>query len=97
MLGAVFALVLQAFSNLLAQRVHGFKLAQRLGEIVIQRRQFLLLDGLDGDVVCDGLASQALVGKIRGVIHVEAALIAGRGPAQILRKFPHRVFAADFD
>jgi hypothetical protein len=56
-----------------------------------------VLDRLDGDVVGDGFAGEALVAEVSGVDDFEGELLAGLGAAEAFGEGGERVLAADFE
>src|SRR5262245_13223735 len=88
--------LLHAVADALLEGIQGFKIPQRLGKGIVQLRQALALDGLHLCGVGKGSASEALVGEILGIAHVEGTFLARVCPAQVLSKFRQGIGAADF-
>src|SRR5439155_19082576 len=68
--------VLHAFPNTCAYVIQCRKFTEFFSEIVIQLGQGFLLNCNYLDFVAEGLAAQALVGKIFWVMHVEYSFLA---------------------
>ncbi len=68
-----------------------------LGELVVQFGHGAFLDGLDGDVVGDGLACELGLGVVGRIDDFGLQFLAGFGAAQDVGESLHRILAADLD
>src|SRR5713226_3240745 len=75
---------LEALPELGAQLVECGRVADVFGELVVQLRQFFLLDGQDFDRVVVHLAGELGVGVILRVAHLEAPVLTHLCAAQVL-------------
>ena len=72
--GALLGAVAQVFAQPLAERLEGLELADFRRQVVVRRRQDLLLDLLDADAEGHGLAGQLGVVPVFGRVDLEAVL-----------------------
>ena len=74
-----------------------FVVAEFVGEFVVQLGQVALLDGLDFEVVGDGLAGELGFGVVGGVDGFDLELLADLGAAESFGEGGEGFGAADFD
>ena len=86
----------QVLANLRLQLVQRFVVTQALGEFVVDFRNFLLLNSVDGDLVLDGPSGQSLLRIIRPVLNCERLFLADLRSEKILRKLLQGGPPADF-
>src|ERR1700733_2183349 len=67
------------------------------GKLRVAFRIGLLLDALHSDVVADRLSREALLAKVRRILHLELQLLAGLRSTQRIVERSQRVLSANLD
>src|ERR1700722_3373655 len=71
--------------------------SQLLGKLRIALRKILLLDALHSDVVAHRLPREALLAKVRRIVHLELQLLSGLRSTQRIVEGSQRVLGANLD